>query len=400
MMQSNLSAKAGSPKAGDTGTRAERAAASRIDGASFYRRQRSQPRSACVLSHWPFQRSTFCLASAPRAAADGPRQGRPPEPWRGERRACPRRETTPPTAPPDPAPVVKASLGIGQLRSRGARVVLLSREFLGVCKKCGRKCGLSSRRRDVSRMKLNISFPATGCQKLIEVDDERKLRTFYEKRMATEVLADSLGEEWKGYVVRISGGNDKQGFPMKQGVLTHGRVRLLLSKGHSCYRPRRTGERKRKSVRGCIVDANLSVLNLVIVKKGEKDIPGLTDTTVPRRLGPKRASRIRKLFNLSKEDDVRQYVVRKPLNKEGKKPRTKAPKIQRLVTPRVLQHKRRRIALKKQRTQKNKEEAAEYAKLLAKRMKEAKEKRQEQIAKRRRLSSLRASTSKSESSQK
>uniref|UniRef100_UPI004072FD24 40S ribosomal protein S6 n=1 Tax=Mus musculus TaxID=10090 RepID=UPI004072FD24 len=187
-------------------------------------------------------------------------------------------------------------------------------------------------------MKLNISFPATGC-----------LRTFYEKRMATEVA-----------VVRISGGNDKQGFPMKQGVLTHGRVRLLLSKGHSCYRPRRTGERKRKSVRGCIVDANLSVLNLVIVK------------------GPKRASRIRKLFNLSKEDDVRQYVVRKPLNKEGKKPRTKAPKIQRLVTPRVLQHKRRRIALKKQRTKKNKEEAAEYAKLLAKRMKEAKEKRQEQ----------------------
>uniref|UniRef100_A0A8C9HXH2 40S ribosomal protein S6 n=1 Tax=Piliocolobus tephrosceles TaxID=591936 RepID=A0A8C9HXH2_9PRIM len=176
--------------------------------------------------------------------------------------------------------------------------------------------------------------------------------------MATEVAADALGEEWKGYVVRISGGNDKQGFPMKQGVLTHGRVRL------------RTGERKRKSVRGCIVDANLSVLNLVIVKKGEKDIPGLTDTTVPRRLGPKRASRIRKLFNLSKEDDVRQYVVRKPLNKEGKKPRTKAPKIQRLVTPRVLQHKRRRIALKKQRTKKNKEEAAEYAKLLAKRMKE------------------------------
>ncbi|XP_011802656.1 PREDICTED: 40S ribosomal protein S6-like [Colobus angolensis palliatus] len=220
-------------------------------------------------------------------------------------------------------------------------------------------------------MKLNISFPATGCQKLIEVDDERKLRTFYEKRMATEVAADALGEEWKGYVVRISGGNDKQGFPMKQGVLTHGRVRLLLSKGHSCYRPRRTGERKRKSVRGCIVDANLSVLNLVIVKKGEKDIPGLTDTTVPRRLGPKRASRICKLFNLSKEDDIRQYV-----------------------------HKRRRIALKKQRTKKNKEEAAEYAKLLAKRMKEAKEKRQEQIAKRRRLSSLRASTSKSESSQK
>lgn len=52
-------------------------------------------------------------------------------------------------------------------------------------------------------------------------------------------------------------------------VVQSGRVRLLLSKGHSCYRPRRSGERKRKSVRGCIVDSNLSVLALVIVKKGE-----------------------------------------------------------------------------------------------------------------------------------
>ena len=61
---------------------------------------------------------------------------------------------------------------------------------------------------------------------------------------------------------------------MKQGVLIPGRVKLLLSKGHSCFRPRRTGHRKRKSVHGCIVDGSLSVLNLMIVKKGETEIPG------------------------------------------------------------------------------------------------------------------------------
>ncbi|MBZ3885019.1 40S ribosomal protein S6 [Sciurus carolinensis] len=66
-------------------------------------------------------------------------------------------------------------------------------------------------------MKLDISFPVTGRKKLIEVDYKRELHTFYEKRMATEVAADTLGEEWKGYVARISGRNDKQGFPMKQG---------------------------------------------------------------------------------------------------------------------------------------------------------------------------------------
>jgi small subunit ribosomal protein S6e len=50
-------------------------------------------------------------------------------------------------------------------------------------------------------MELNSSFLATGCQKLIEVDDQCKLHTFYEKCMATEVAADTLDEEWKGYVV-------------------------------------------------------------------------------------------------------------------------------------------------------------------------------------------------------
>merc|ERR1712203_1031644 len=185
---------------------------------------------------------------------------------------------------------------------------------------------------------------------------------------------DTLGDEFKGYVMRITGGNDKQGFPMKQGVLTNQRVRLLLSKGHSCYRPRRKGERKRKSVRGCIVDGNMSVIAMTIVRKGEGEIPGLTDNTVPRRLGPKRASKIRKLFNLSKEDDVRQYVIKRPLPaKEGKKQKYKAPKVQRLVTPVMLQRKRHRLALKRRRAEKNRQATAEYAKILAQRQKEAKE---------------------------
>ena len=118
-------------------------------------------------------------------------------------------------------------------------------------------------------MKLNISYPATGCQKLVDIEDERKLRPFFDKRMGSEVVGDSLGDEWKGYVFKITGGNDKQGFPMKQGVLTNTRVRLLLKDGHSCFRERRAGERKRKSVRGCIVDRELSVIALAIRKKGK-----------------------------------------------------------------------------------------------------------------------------------
>merc|ERR1711920_635279 len=135
---------------------------------------------------------------------------------------------------------------------------------------------------------------------------------------------DCLGDEWKGYVFRIGGGNDKQGFPMKQGILVNHRVKLLFKKGMSCFRERRAGSRKRKSVRGCIVGPDLAVMSLVIVKKGAEEIPGLTDDSKPRRLGPKRASNIRKLFNLEKKDDVRKFVVRREI--EGKK-KKKAPKI-------------------------------------------------------------------------
>merc|ERR1711907_69301 len=146
---------------------------------------------------------------------------------------------------------------------------------------------------DQGKMKLNIACPETGCQKCIEIEDDRILRNFYDKRIAQEVAGDILGAEFEGYRFRISGGNDKQGFPMLQGVLTDDRVRLLLVKGSKCYRQRRTGERKRKSVRGCIVNQDLSVLNLVVVKRGAADfqaslMPTRTSASDPR--GPTRSA--------------------------------------------------------------------------------------------------------------
>merc|ERR1739844_358300 len=109
--------------------------------------------------------------------------------------------------------------------------------------------------------------------------------------------------------------------------------------------PKRTGYRRRRSVRGCICGPDLAVIQLRIIKKGEKEITKVTDADRPNRLGKKRANRIRAFFNLDKKkDDVRDYVVSRKVEKQctdksgEKKDRVyyKDPKIQRLITEKRL----------------------------------------------------------------
>jgi hypothetical protein len=54
--------------------------------------------------------------------------------------------------------------------------------------------------------------------------------------MGQEIEGDILGDDYKGYIFKITGGNDKQGFAMKQGVLCANRVRLLLKGSkYTCF---------------------------------------------------------------------------------------------------------------------------------------------------------------------
>ena len=145
------------------------------------------------------------------------------------------------------------------------------------------------------------------------------------------------------------------------------------------FRPRCSGERKRKSVRGCICGPDLAVLFLKVLEKGKAEVPGLTDAERPRRLGPKRASHIRTAFALRKQDDVRKYVVVRKIEKKVKvgeeevdKVFYTAPKIQRLITEKRLRRKKLNARSKKDNWAATKDAHVAYEKLLSKFLKEKK----------------------------
>ena len=210
-------------------------------------------------------------------------------------------------------------------------------------------------------MKLNVANPKSGEQKIFDIENENDLRIFYDKKISNDIDVSSLGAEWKGFILKITGGQDKQGFPMKEGILTTKRVRLLLSKGVSGCRGfgMKKGEKVRKSVRGCFVSPEIAVLNLTITKEGQP-IAGLTDNRPKLTLHKKRASKIRKLYGISKSDDLRKVIL-KSQAEEGKN----FVKIQRLITPLSLQRKRFLRTLKKKRLSTAKNQLQEYGRLLS-----------------------------------
>ncbi|WVZ90240.1 hypothetical protein U9M48_036556 [Paspalum notatum var. saurae] len=122
----------------------------------------------------------------------------------------------------------------------------------------------------------------------------RKLR--WDLRLAVLKYAHAqpflVPQQLKGYVFKILGGCDKQArFPNE----------ARSADFWAC--PPSAPQGQGHSLLPWVWQA-LSVINSVIVKKGENDLPGLTDTEEPRMRGPKRASKIRKLLNLSMEEDV------------------------------------------------------------------------------------------------
>ena len=93
-----------------------------------------------------------------------------------------------------------------------------------------------------------------------------------------------IGEEFdatniglNGYTLKITGGSDKNGFPMKKDVEGPRRIKSLLS-GGSGFKPKRDGQRRRKTVRGNTISDDIVQISTTVTQKGKKSIDELLKT--------------------------------------------------------------------------------------------------------------------------
>lgn len=117
-------------------------------------------------------------------------------------------------------------------------------------------------------LKFVISDPETRRTFQLEVE-QSKVLGLIGKKIGEEFNGDLIGLQ--GYVLKITGGTDKDGFPMHPKVEGSVRKKVLLSEP-PCFHPRKKGERRRKTVRGNTISEDIVQVNCKIVKKGEKPI--------------------------------------------------------------------------------------------------------------------------------
>jgi len=119
--------------------------------------------------------------------------------------------------------------------------------------------------------KVVISDPKTGRAYQVELSDPQA-NVFIGKKIGERVDGDAIG--LPGYVLEITGGSDKDGFPMRRDLPGPGRRKILLS-GPPGFLPTRKGMRKRKTVVGNTISPNIVQINTKIVERGRKKIEEL-----------------------------------------------------------------------------------------------------------------------------
>lgn len=112
----------------------------------------------------------------------------------------------------------------------------------------------------MAKFKVIISNPKENTVQIVELEGPA----------AQPLISREIGELVDGNIVglsgkklKITGGTDKDGIPMRKDVSGGGKKRILLSGGIG-FKPQKKGERKRKLVRGRVIIEDTYEINMVL----------------------------------------------------------------------------------------------------------------------------------------
>lgn len=109
------------------------------------------------------------------------------------------------------------------------------------------------------KFKLIISNPKDGKSTSMELDDQKSKSLI--GREINEVIDGSIiGIKEK---VKITGGSDKDGIPMRRDI-SGGAKKFIILSGGIGFNPTRKGERRRKVVRGRMITEDSYQINMAI----------------------------------------------------------------------------------------------------------------------------------------
>ncbi len=118
----------------------------------------------------------------------------------------------------------------------------------------------------MAKFKIILSDPETGKSRIVELEGSRAVPLVGRKLGETvDGTAIGLG----GHQLKITGGSDKDGSPMRADVHGGVKTRLVVTQGVG-FHANRKGERRRKAVRGKTITDDIVQINMKITGKPKK----------------------------------------------------------------------------------------------------------------------------------
>ncbi len=114
-----------------------------------------------------------------------------------------------------------------------------------------------------------FKFVISDKDKSYQIEKDQKDATVLGKKIGDALQGDFLGLD--GYEMQITGGSDKDGFPMRKDVEGVMRKRILITKGIG-LNTKVEGLRRRRMLRGNTIDTDIAQINCKVTKTGEKPL--------------------------------------------------------------------------------------------------------------------------------